>query len=113
VVVKQYYQVNISSKFAALENSDDDDDDDRDDADISRTWESIRKNMIASTMDSLGYYKLKRHKSWFDVKCSKLLDQREQAKLQWLQNPSQTKGNNINNARRETSRTSRNKPGNV
>jgi len=45
----------------------------------------------------------------FDEECSKFLDQRKQAKLQWLQNPSQTNGDNLISIRCETSRTSRNK----
>jgi uncharacterized NAD(P)/FAD-binding protein YdhS len=43
------------------------------------------------------------------MKCSKLLPQRKQAKLQWLQNQSQTHGDNQNYVRCETSRTFRNK----
>jgi len=43
----------------------------------------------------------------FDEECSKFLDQRKQAKLQWLQNPSQTNGDNLNNVRCETNRTFR------
>jgi hypothetical protein len=38
---------------------------------------------------SLGYFELKKHKPWFDEGCSILLDQRKQAKLQWLQDPSE------------------------
>jgi hypothetical protein len=34
---------------------------------------------------SPGYYELKKHKPWFNEGYSKLLDQRKQAKLQWLQ----------------------------
>jgi hypothetical protein len=45
--------------------------------------------------------------------CSKLLDQRKQAKLQWLQDPSKINGDNLNNKRRETSRHLRIKIGNV
>jgi hypothetical protein len=41
--------------------------------------------------------------------CSKLIDQQKQAKLQWLQNPSQINGDNLQNLRCETSRTFRNK----
>jgi hypothetical protein len=41
--------------------------------------------------------------------CSKLLDQRKQAKLQWLQDPSEINGDNLNNVRREASRHFRNK----
>jgi hypothetical protein len=32
---------------------------------------------------------------WFDDECSKLIDRRKQAKLQWLQNPSQVNGDNM------------------
>jgi hypothetical protein len=41
--------------------------------------------------------------------CSKLIDQQKQAKLQWLQNPSQINGENFQNLRCETNRTFRNK----
>jgi hypothetical protein len=37
------------------------------------------------------------------------LDQRKQAKLQWLQDPREINGNNLNKVRRETSRHFRNK----
>jgi hypothetical protein len=57
----------------------------------------------------LGYYELKKHKLWFDERCSKLLDQRKLAKLQWLQDPSEIDGDNLNYIRRETSRYFRTK----
>jgi hypothetical protein len=38
-----------------------------------------------------------------------LLDRRKQAKLQWLQDPSEISGDNLSNIRRETSRHFRNK----
>jgi hypothetical protein len=53
--------------------------------DINRAWETIRENIKISAKESLGYCELKKHKPWFDEGCSKLLDQRKQAKLQWLQ----------------------------
>ena len=37
------------------------------------------------------------------------LDQRKQAKMQWLQDPNQSNVNNLNNVRREDSRHFRNK----
>jgi hypothetical protein len=40
----------------------------------------------------IGYQKLKHNKPWFDVKCSILVEQRKQAKLQQLQNPEQING---------------------
>jgi hypothetical protein len=38
---------------------------------------------------SPSYFELKKHEPWFDEGCPKLLDQRKQAKLQWLQDPSE------------------------
>jgi hypothetical protein len=45
----------------------------------------------------------------FDQACSKLVDQRKQAELQWLQDPSETNGDNLKIVRRESSRYFRNK----
>jgi hypothetical protein len=45
--------------------------------------------------------------------CSVLLDESKQAKLQSLQNPSETDIDNLNNVKRETSRTSRKERGNM
>jgi hypothetical protein len=90
--------VEISNRFAALGNLDES-------LDINNAWESIRDNIKTSSEESLGYHRPKHNKPWFDDKCSKLIDQRRQAKLQWLQNPSQSNGDNLQNLRRETSRT--------
>jgi hypothetical protein len=62
-----------------------------------------------SAKESLGFFELKRHKPWFNEGCSKLLDQRKQAKLQWLQDPSEINGGNLINVRRDASRHFRNK----
>jgi hypothetical protein len=51
--------------------------------DISRAWEN-RVNMKASATESLHYCELEQHKPWFDEECLKVLDEREQAKLQWF-----------------------------
>jgi hypothetical protein len=56
-----------------------------------------------------SYFELKKHKPWFDEGCSKLLDQWKQAKLQWLEDPSEINGVNLNNVRREASRHFKNK----
>jgi hypothetical protein len=74
---------------------------------IGKRFERIHINI--SAIDSLGYYELRKHKPWFDERCSKLLDQRKQAKLQWLQDPSEVNGDNLNNVRHEASRHFRNK----
>jgi hypothetical protein len=55
------------------------------------------QNIKASVTESVGYYGLKQHIPWFDEECSRLLDQMKLAKLQWLQNPSQTNGDNLKN----------------
>jgi hypothetical protein len=52
---------------------------------------------------------LKKNKPWYDEGCSKLLDQRKQAKLQWLQDPCEVNGDNRNSVRREANRHFRNK----
>ena len=47
-----------------------------------------------NTRESLGLYKLKQHKPWFDEECLRFLDQRKQAKMQWLQHPDQSNVDN-------------------
>jgi hypothetical protein len=51
---------------------------------------------------------LKKHKAWFDEGCYKLLDQRKEAKLQWLQDPSEINEDNLICVRREASKHFRN-----
>jgi hypothetical protein len=58
---------NRVSRFAAFEGFDYVFDDD--DVDISTAWESIVQNIKSSATDSVGYYAVKHHKSWFDDKC--------------------------------------------
>jgi hypothetical protein len=69
----------------------------------------LQDDIKISAKESLGYYELKKHKPWFDKGCSELLDQRKQAKLQWLQDRKEINGDNLNNIRHETSRHFRNK----
>jgi hypothetical protein len=64
---------------------------------INSAWEIIRENINISAKGSLGYFELKKHKPWFDEGCSKLLDQRKQAKLHWLQDQSEINVDNLNN----------------
>jgi uncharacterized protein YaaR (DUF327 family) len=75
---------------------------------INSAWETIRESIKISAKDSLGYFKLNKHKPWFDEKCKKLLDQRKQAKLQWLQDQIEINGDNLNNVRHVASRYFRN-----
>jgi hypothetical protein len=60
--------VQILNRFVALENLDES-------VDINSAWESIRNKEIP------GDHRLKNNKPWFDDECSKLMDQRKQAKL--------------------------------
>ena len=54
-------------------------------------------------------HEMKQHKPWFDEECLGILDQRKQAKMQWIENPSQSNEDNLSNVRRDTSRHFRNK----
>jgi hypothetical protein len=99
---KEQFRVEVSNRFAAQEDLDTE-------VEINSAWEMIRENIKISTKESLNYFELKKHKPWFNEGCSKLLDQRKQAKLQCLQDPSEINGVNLNNVRREASRYFRSK----
>jgi len=47
---------------------------------------------------------LKQNKPRFDEECLGFLDQRKQAKMQWVQDPNQSNVGNLNNVRREARR---------
>ena len=70
---------------------------------------NIKENTKTSAKESLGLYEVKQHKPWFDEECLHFLDERNQAKLQWVQDPSQRNVDNLNNVRREASGHLRNK----
>jgi len=100
--VKKQYQIEITKRFAVLENLSDSED-------INRAWENIIDNIKASAKESLGLQELKQHKPWFEEECLRFLDQRKQAKMQWVQDPSQSNVDDLNNVRREASRHFKNK----
>jgi hypothetical protein len=52
---------------------------------------------------------LKQHKPWFDKECVGFIDRRKQAKMQWIQDPSLSNVDNLNNVRRDSSRHFTNK----
>jgi len=83
------YQIEVSNRFAALENLSDSED-------ISRAWENIKENIRISAKENLGLYELKQHKPWFDEECLGFLDQMRYAKMQWLQDPNQSNVDNLN-----------------
>ena len=92
--VRKQYQIEISNRFAALEKLSDDED-------IIRDWENIKENIKTSAKESLGLLELKQHKPCFDEECLGFLDQRKQAKIQVVQDPSQSSVDNLNNVRHE------------
>ena len=100
--VRKQYQINITNRFAALVNLNEDED-------VNRTWENIKENIEISEKGSLGVHEWKQHKPWFDEECIGFLDQRKQAKMQWVQDPSQSNVDNLNSVRCEVSRHFRNK----
>jgi hypothetical protein len=52
---------------------------------------------------------MEQRKPWFDKGCLGILDQRKQAKMQWIQDPNQSNLDNMNNVRRDAGRHFRNK----
>ena len=91
--VRKQYQIESSNRFAALGNL-------NDDVDINMAWENIKENMKTSAEVRVGLHELEHHTRWFD-ECLGFLDQRRQAKMQWVQDPGQRNVDNLNNVRRE------------
>jgi hypothetical protein len=50
--------------------------------DVKCAWETMREDIKISAKESINYFELKKHKPWFNERCSKLLDQRKQAEFQ-------------------------------
>jgi hypothetical protein len=85
---KEKYCVEVSNRFVASEDL-------NAEVEINSAWDTIRENIKISAKQSLGYFEFK--KPWFDEGYSKLLDQRKEAKLHRLQDPSEINGDNPNN----------------
>ena len=60
--VKKQYQIEITNRFAALDNV-------TEDEDINRGSESIKENIKTSAKGSLGMHELQQHNPWFDEEC--------------------------------------------
>jgi len=95
--VREQNQIEITNRFAALENV-------KDEEDGNRTWENIKDNIHTSAEESLGLHELKQIKPWFDEACLGFLDERKRTKMQWIQDPSKSNVDILNNVRREVSR---------
>jgi hypothetical protein len=59
VVSKEKFQIEITNRFAALENLNVDED-------VNKAWKNIKKNIKTSAKESLGLHELKQYKPWFD-----------------------------------------------
>jgi hypothetical protein len=57
----------------------------------------MKENNKTSAKERLVLHEMKQHKPWFDEECLGMLDQRKQAKTQWIQDPSQSNVDNMNN----------------
>jgi len=60
--VREQYQIEITNRFAALENLNNDED-------VYRTWENIKENIQTSAKGSLDLHELKQNKPWFGEEC--------------------------------------------
>ena len=87
--VREQYQIEITNRFAALENVNEDED-------VNRTSENIKENILTSAQENLGLHEFKQNKPWCDEECLGFLDQRKRAKMQWIQDPSQSKVDKMN-----------------
>jgi hypothetical protein len=99
-------RIKISNRFVALQNL-------GDSKDINRAWENTKDNIKTSAKQSPGLNELKQHKPQFNEQCLPFLDQRKQAKMQWLRDPNQSNVDNLNNVRRNAGRHLRNKGRNI
>ena len=68
--VRKQYQIEITKKYAALENL-------GDDKDINRIWDNTKENIKTSAKEGVGLHELKQHKACFDEECLGFLEQRK------------------------------------
>jgi hypothetical protein len=77
--VTKHYQIEITNRFAALENLNVTND-------VGRVWENIKEYIKTLDKGISFLYEPKHytHKTWFDEECSRLLGQRKQDKMKLL-----------------------------
>jgi len=71
--------------------------------------ENIIEHIKPSAKWNLSLFELKQQKLWFDEEYLRFLDQRQRAKMQWLQVPNRNNVDNPNNVKPEASRHFRKK----
>jgi hypothetical protein len=67
---KEQFCVEVSNRFAALEDLDAE-------VEINSAWETISENIEISAKESLGYFELKKHKPWFDEGMLRIIRSKE------------------------------------
>jgi len=72
-------------------------------------WYLVKHSCVTKGVFSDYNGQRKQIKLWFDKECVDFLDQRKQAKIQWIQDPSRSNVDNLNNVRCNASRHFRNK----
>ena len=97
--VRKQYQIDISNSFTALWNLNYIED-------IRRVWESVKDYIRYPAKESIDLHEWKQHKPCFDVQSSQCLNQRKQAKMLWLQDPTHNTVNIQNNVRHSASKHS-------
>jgi hypothetical protein len=93
--VRKQYQIEISEGFIGLENLSDGED---------INWENIKEHIKISAEESLGVHELEQRLPRSDEECLGCLDKGKQAKIKWVQDPSQNSLNYLNNQRRPDKR---------
>jgi hypothetical protein len=76
---------------------------------VNRDWKNLKENIKTSAKESPGLHGLKQRKLRFDEECLGFLDQRQQFKMQWVEDQSQNNVDNLNTLRHESSKFFRNK----
>jgi len=71
------------------------------DENVNRDWENSKESLVL--------HEWNQHEPWFDKECVDFLEQRKQAKMQCIQDPSRSNVDNLNNVRRNASRYFRKK----
>ena len=97
------YWIKISKRFAVLENLNNIED-------INRGWENTEQNVKISAKKSPSLYEWEQHKLCFEGS-SRFLDERKQAKMQWLWDLHQSNFDYLNSVRCKTNRYVRKKDG--
>jgi len=71
--VKKKYQIEVTNRFAALQNLNGDEN-------VNRVCENIKGNIKTLAKESLGLHEWKQHKPWFDKECVDFLDRESRLK---------------------------------